>query len=258
MSENKHLDFISKDFESLVLKNGYSEVADYVNQVTLYIKKLMRGIDRKKIRKFIDSEKSDSRWMIERIENKNSLEYCVGYYAAYLEAIQCVLDVEELQERAQELLIEHSDSISHFDEILSYIKESDYLQHSHLASRLGIKVNTLTDIMEKVCQTGLVAFTRSGRLKHYYLTDAGKKYQGNRQQWKKHLSKTKRLSSQPYFENYYEFEQPMMYGSRMQIAEINSTPKEMGNMCWVMNPINFMAEMQNNNRVFDDVIRYYP
>lgn len=245
---SNEMEIVKKEFEALVLASDVLGMANYVGQRVKNIKKLIKAMDRKRAWTFVSAEKSDIRWIVEKVEQRQNADYYVGYYSAYLEAMQFQLDLEMQQEKAQEIVLEYSDSIRHFDAILQCIQDAGHMRHSHLAQSIGIKCNTLTDIMDKVCQTGLVSFTRSGRLKHYYLTDAGKRYQINRKTWHKQINPRAMERTVQCYNNVYGVEHTRLLNRKGNAFSTNSIPDRSMGSCSYIASMESIIPRQNDNR----------
>lgn len=109
-------------------------------------------------------------------KRENPISYEMGRYIGVLNLYQEVIREAYTQKNVEEAMLVNMDSIPHLIDILGRINQKPGIQHARLAEVVGIDRSTLTGLMNRINETGLITYTRSGKFKYYELTVAGQKY----------------------------------------------------------------------------------
>ena len=103
--------------------------------------------------------------------------FALGRCAGCIEFLDVLLKYKIRKERSNNIFTtSEAKNIPHINDVISYISKQPGIRHGELSNKVGVEKNTLTSIMSKLVDSGLVTYARPGKFKYYYLTDQGKNY----------------------------------------------------------------------------------
>jgi DNA-binding PadR family transcriptional regulator len=108
---------------------------------------------------------------------RESVDYLIGRYVGIMEMMGEALLKNTKQKKVNDFIGNLKiEDLPHFNDIIITVGENPKINHQKLADSVGITKGTLTPIMDKLVESGLITFMRPGKFKYYYLTPQGDKY----------------------------------------------------------------------------------
>lgn len=165
------------DIESAVSEGSFTEIKTYTEDAIRYVEKLLHLNEYLPLKNHLAHEQRAIEWLYDQYTSNENIEFFIGYYAGLLKLYQKELIDCSKAEQAEHLFDDFPHStLPHLNEILYAIEAHEGIRHGVLAQTVGIEKSTLTGIMEKIVDLGVVTFSRPGKFKYYYLTEKGKNY----------------------------------------------------------------------------------
>lgn len=110
-------------------------------------------------------------------KQRKSVDFLIGRYIGIIEMTGEVLLRNKKKEKINNFVGNLKvEDLPHFNDIIITVAENPSINHQKLADAVGISKGSLTPIMEKLVESGLITFIRPGKFKYYYLTSQGDKY----------------------------------------------------------------------------------
>lgn len=164
------------DIETAVSEGSSEKVQAYIDDRIRCFQKLALERDTAKLKKELTSEYRLCDWLIQKYTTEKNVDYFFGYFVGLLTSFKNQLNVE-FKGKHVDLIGEAN--VPHLDDILFTIEEHEGIRHGKLAEAIGIEKSTLTGIMDRIVASGAVVFSRPGKYKFYFLTEAGRNYCNN-------------------------------------------------------------------------------
>lgn len=116
---------------------------------------------------WMETEKLNSTYCLEIIKKDAPVQYSAGFLAGVLKVVEVIVKENYKQLNIGECLktIEW-ENIPHVAQILEVIYKNPRIQHARLAEMIDISSATLTGIMKRMTDAGMVEFIRSGKFKY--------------------------------------------------------------------------------------------
>ena len=165
------------DMETAILEKDENRVTTYARTVTKYAINLYRQKNYSALENWMETEKLISTYCLEIIKKDAPVQYSAGFLAGVLKVVEVIVKENYKQLNIGECLktIEW-ENIPHVAQILEVIYKNPRIQHARLAEMIDISSATLTGIMKRMTDAGMVEFIRSGKFKYYILTRVGTTY----------------------------------------------------------------------------------
>jgi DNA-binding MarR family transcriptional regulator len=165
------------DIEKSILEKNPETIKKIIEDELASIELLIRQSELEVIKSELDIQKNIWFQIIKQEKRKNSFEFLIGRCLGILEFLEKYIFNLEEKEKSRKLLQETNiENVPHINDIILHIAKNDGIRHGKLAEKVGIEKNTLTGIMDKLYRYDIVAFSRVGKYKHYYLTENGYNY----------------------------------------------------------------------------------
>ena len=164
------------DIETAVSEGSSEKVQAYIDDRIRCFQKLALERDTAKLKKELTCEYRLCDWLIQKYTTEKNVDYFFGYFVGLLTSFKNQLTLE-FKGKHVDLIGEVN--VPHLDDILFTIEEQEGIRHGKLAKAIGIEKSTLTGIMERIVASGAVVFSRPGKYKFYFLTEAGRNYCNN-------------------------------------------------------------------------------
>ena len=155
----------------------FSDVSESIRNAINYIIDAFRDDDFNKIREEYNSA-IDLLSRVTDIETqRESVDYLIGQYVGIMEIMGEALLKNTKQKKVNDFINNLKiEDLPHFNDIIITVGENPKINHQKLADSVGITKDTLTPIMDKLIESGLITFMHPGKFKYYYLTPQGDKY----------------------------------------------------------------------------------
>lgn len=167
------------DIDMAVEQENTGAVQEYSRQVELLAMELYQQKQLDKLEQLVDRQRRCIARCSDILQDTNPIPYEVGRMSGMLELMVQVIRNQHRQVQISTQVAELY-QCPHFKEILAAIGSNPGIQHARLAEKISVDTSTLTGIMKRIEQTGLVDFVRSGKYKYYSLTADGAEYTGRR------------------------------------------------------------------------------
>lgn len=167
------------DIDMAVEQENTGAVQEYGRQVELLAMELYQQKQMDRLEQLVDRQRRCIARCSDILQDTNPIPYEVGRMSGMLELMVQVIRNQHRQLQISTQVAELYQR-PHFKEILSAIGSNPRIQHARLAEKISVDTSTLTGIMKRMEQTGLVDFVRSGKYKYYSLTADGEEYTGRR------------------------------------------------------------------------------
>lgn len=163
------------DIDMAVEQENTGAVQEYGRQVELLAMELYQQKQMDKLEQLVDRQRRCIARCSDILQDTNPIPYEVGRMSGLLELMVQVIRNQHRQVQISTQVAELYQR-PHFKEILAVISSNPGIQHARLAEKISVDTSTLTGIMKRIEQTGLVDFVRSGKCKYYSLTADGAEY----------------------------------------------------------------------------------
>lgn len=171
------------DMESAISKKNEQMVKEYTNKKSKLLIELYRTNRYKALEELLEKELLVNTYCFEKVQMKFPIQFGVGFFAGVLKMIKVIVKENYKQLNVQNCLNHMEwENIPHVAQILETISKRPRIQHANLAETIGISTGTLSGLMKRLVDAGLVTFIRSGKFKYYILTSVGEKYYRQNQQ----------------------------------------------------------------------------
>lgn len=164
------------DIETAVSEGSSEKVQAYIDDRIRCFQKLALERDTAKLKKELTCEYRLCDWLIQKYTTEKNVDYFFGYFVGLLTSFKNQVTAEF---KSKHVDLIGDVNVPHLDDILFTIEEQEGIRHGKLAEVIGIEKSTLTGIMERVIASGAVVFSRPGKYKFYFLTEAGRNYCNN-------------------------------------------------------------------------------
>lgn len=165
------------DFEEVFEQNDYEKIFLYIQEKSEQLKLLLQEQNLEQLESDLEYEKNIFAYYVKKLYVEKNIHFIFGRYMGLLDALY-----EQLIEQSSQQLLEKEiddydiSQIPHVNDIIVAIQKNEGIRHGNLAEKVGIEKSTLTGIMERLVDKGVVKFSRPGKYKYYYLSELGRKY----------------------------------------------------------------------------------
>lgn len=170
---------IKKDYgiEDAVQTNKSDEIAEFNKSFRERCRYLLRCQLYSELKDETNALKKRMTYAVRIASDKNRTSFFMGQFTGYMEALDEFNFIAERKENVVKS-IESSkiENIPHINDIIVTISKDEGIRHGSLAQQVGIEKSTLSGIMMKLEESGIVSSLRPGKFKYYYLTEVGKQY----------------------------------------------------------------------------------
>lgn len=169
------------DLKNILAEKFYEleflDVSESTRNAINYIIDAFRDDDFNKIRE----EYNSAIGLLSRVTDietqRESVDYLIGRYVGIMEMMGKALLKNAKQKKVNDFIDNLKiEDLPHFNDIIITIGENPKINHQKLADSVGLTKDTLTPIMDKLIESGLITFMRPEKFKYYYLTPQGDKY----------------------------------------------------------------------------------
>lgn len=163
--------------ESEFNRNNYDGLSKLIQENIEDLKSLLVNYDFEKAYKEIDNSKTQLSYLVKKEVSNHSISFILGGYIGFIDATSEYIRRELKKESVIRNMNSYNISeIPHINDIISSIFKEPGIRHGKLAEKVGIEKSTLTGIMDKLVEKGIVIYSRPGKYKYYYLSELGMKY----------------------------------------------------------------------------------
>ena len=155
-------------------KTQVEAISNQINSQKDLLTSLLKEEKYDKLEEIIDKEKNIFAYINTKNIVDGNLDYIVGTYVGYLQAMEEIARINIRKENATELVREIGYDIvkSVFDMLI----DREYGLIETNINIVGVDKNTQETILNLLFKENLIKYTRPGRYKFYYISEFGKKY----------------------------------------------------------------------------------
>ena len=166
---------------SSINAQNISQLNDTLRDVRIDIVSMLRDRNITAGREIVSDAKAVLPLILSEVDSNNT-SYLIGKYVGAVDILDEILNVELVEdEKIQKVMDDvRSEDIPHINEIVYCIFHNPGIRHGKLAKMVGISAGSLTPLMVKIEESGLIMFSRPGKYKYYYLTESGENYYNNK------------------------------------------------------------------------------
>lgn len=169
--------FPNYDLEAAVSGQDHAGVEEYVQCSVMLMLDHLHNDRYEALEELMNGQYRSAARTFEREKSANTLSYELGYLSGALSVTKEVLRKHSQQVQFQAFTAQTEwNRIPHLLQILEAISRQPGIQHARLAKAVQLNPSTLTGLMHRIEEAGLIASTRSGKFKYYSLTASGSAY----------------------------------------------------------------------------------
>lgn len=169
--------FPNYDLEAAVSGQDHAGVEEYVQCSVMLMLDHVHNDRYEALEELMNRQYRSAARSFEQEKAANPLSFQLGYLSGALAVTEEVLRKHSQQIQFQTFTAQTEwNRIPHLLQILEAISRQPGIQHARLAEAVHLNASTLTGLMHRIEEAGLIASTRSGKFKYYRLTPSGSAY----------------------------------------------------------------------------------
>lgn len=163
--------------ETLIEKEDFSATSENIQENIVLLKGLLKRAELNKLGGEVERSKTGLALLVKKELTQKNIHFLLGRYIGYIDALDEYLSIELRKKTLKDTINSFDISeIPHVNDIIVAVLKNEGIRHGKLAECVGIDKSTLTGLVDKLVDRGVITFSRPGKYKYYYLTELGRKY----------------------------------------------------------------------------------